>query len=209
MRDTVAALRDAAQAMDNERSELQSFLDGSHDALERLEEWVGQQMGLDLRRSPETVRSYLPLSVIWVTTTRLKKLTALLNASGRNLTLSKEQIEETLGQFRASLDALSRMASVITGATADGGFSATVAQVTWTPSAQSASTFGGESLSPVQRAEMERGIREELRRSLEDEVRQEIAADVRREEEQRIRQELEVQIRRQMTFAALGPGVGR
>ena len=96
LRSTVAMLRDAAQAMDNERIELQSFLDGSHDAVERLEEWVGQQMGLDLRRSPDTVRNYLPLSVIWVTTTRLKKLIALLNSSGRNLTLSQEQIDETL-----------------------------------------------------------------------------------------------------------------
>ncbi|MDE3231498.1 MAG: Hpt domain-containing protein, partial [Chloroflexota bacterium] len=208
LRDTVAALRDAAQAMDNERIELQSFLDGSHDALERLEEWVGQQMGLDLRRSPETVRSYLPLSVIWVTTTRLKKLIALLNASGRELTLSREQIEETLGQFRSSLDTLSRMTTVFTGAAPDGGFSATVAQVTWAPPAPSASLPSVESLTPAQRAEMERSVREDLRRSLEDDVRQEIAADVRREEEQRIRQELEVQIRRQMMFSALGPGMG-
>lgn len=210
LRDTVAMLRDASQAMDNERIELQSFLDGSSDALERLEEWVGQQMGLDLRRSPETVRGYLPLSVIWVTTTRLKKLIALLNTSGRNLTLSKEQIEETLNQFRATLDSLSRMTTVFgaAGPTSDGGFSATVAQVTWSPAASSASAPSVEALAPGQRAEIERSVREDLRRSLEDEVRQEIAAEVRRDEEQRIRQELEVQIRRQMMFSALGPGMG-
>ncbi len=210
LRNTVALLRDAAQAMDNERIELQSFLDGSNDALERLEEWVGQQMGLDLRRSPETVRGYLPLSVIWVTTTRLKKLIALLNTSGRNLTLSQEQIDETLGQFRATLDTLGRMTASfgVGGATADGGFSATVAQVTWSPSSPSASMPAVEALGPGQRAELERSVREDLRRSLEDEVRQEIAGDIRREEEQRIRQELEVQIRRQMMFSALGPGMG-
>lgn len=209
LRDTVGMLRDASQAMDNERIELQSFLDGSNDALERLEEWVGQQMGLDLRRSPETVRGYLPLSVIWVTTTRLKKLIALLNTSGRNLTLSKEQIEETLNQFRSTLETLGRMSTMFgaAGPTPDGGFSATVAQVTWSPSASSAS-LPVEALAPGQRAEIERSVREELRRSLEDEVRQEIAADIRREEEQRIRQELEVQIRRQMMFSALGPGMG-
>ncbi|HEY8322886.1 MAG: Hpt domain-containing protein [Ktedonobacterales bacterium] len=210
LRNTVAMLRDAAQAMDNERVELQSFLDGSHDAVDRLEEWVGQQMGLDLRRSPETVRGYLPLSVIWVTTTRLKKLIALLNTSGRNLTLSQEQIDETLRQFRATLDTLAGLTSSfgVVNPSANGGFSATVAQVTWSPSSPSASLPAVDALAPGQRAEMERGVREDLRRSLEDEVRQEIAAEVRRDEEQRIRQELEVQIRRQMMFSALGPGMG-
>ena len=210
LRNTVGMLRDAAQEMDNERSELQGFLDGSHDALHRLEEWVGQQMGLDLRRSPENVRNYLPLSVIWVTTTRLKKLIALLNTSGRNLTLTQEQIDETLAQFRTTLDTLSRMSASfgVAGPTTDGGFSATVAQVTWAPPTPSASMPAIESLGPGQRAELERSVREDLRRSLEDEVRQEIAADIRREEEQRLRQELEVQIRRQMMFSALGPGMG-
>ncbi|HZC06892.1 MAG TPA: response regulator, partial [Ktedonobacterales bacterium] len=210
LRNTVGMLRDAAQAMDNERIELQGFLDGSHDALQRLEEWVGQQMGLDLRRSPETVRNYLPLSVIWVTTTRLKKLIALLNSSGRNLTLTQEQIDETLAQFRSTLDSLSRMSASfgVGGPTPDGGFSATVAQINWAPSSPSASMPAVEALGPGQRAELERSVREDLRRSLEDEVRQEIAADIRREEEQRIRQELEVQIRRQMMFSALGPGMG-
>jgi chemotaxis protein histidine kinase CheA/ActR/RegA family two-component response regulator len=210
LRSTVGMLRDAAQAMDNERTELQSFLDGSNDALQRLEEWVGQQMGLDLLRSPDTVREYLPLSVIWVTTTRLKKLVTLLNSSGRNLTLSQEQIDETLAQFRATLDMLLSMSASfgVAGPTSDGGYSATVAQVRWSPSSPSASMPAVEALGPGQRAELERSVREDLRRSLEDEVRQEIAADVRREEEQRIRQELEVQIRRQMMFSALGPGMG-
>jgi len=45
LRDTVAVLRDAAQAMDNERIELQSFLDGSHDALERLEDGSASRWG--------------------------------------------------------------------------------------------------------------------------------------------------------------------
>ena len=203
LHDTVAMLRDAAQAMDNERIELQSFLDGSNDALERLEEWVGQQMGLDLRRSPETVRGYLPLSVIWVTTTRLKKLIALLNSSGRSLTLSKEQIDETLDQFRATLDTLSRMSNVFGSAGAGQAPSRS-----WAPSAPSASLPAVEPLAPGQRAELERSVREDLRRSLEDDVRRELAADIRREEEQRIRQELEVQFRRQMMFSALGPGMG-
>ena len=211
LRDTVEMLREAAQAMENERGQLQSFLDGSHDALERLEGWVGQQMNLDLRHSPEAVRAYLPLSVIWVTTTRLKKLIALLTSAGRNLTVTQEQMDETLAEFRSSLDTLARFTSFfVAGAPApDGGYTATVAQVTWGPSGSSATSQApaGEGLSVGQRADLERSVREELRRSLEDEVRQDVAAEIRRDEEQRIRQELEVQLRRQMMFSSLGVGM--
>ncbi|HLY31725.1 MAG TPA: Hpt domain-containing protein, partial [Ktedonobacterales bacterium] len=49
LRTIVAMMREAAQAMEDERAELGAFLDGSGDALARLEDWVGQQMGLDLR----------------------------------------------------------------------------------------------------------------------------------------------------------------
>ena len=58
LRDVVGTLREAAQAMEDERTELRGFLDGSRDAIERLEDWAGQAMGLDLQRSPEQVRRY-------------------------------------------------------------------------------------------------------------------------------------------------------
>jgi chemotaxis protein histidine kinase CheA/ActR/RegA family two-component response regulator len=208
LRDTVEMLREAAQAMENERGQLQSFLDGSHDALDRLEEWVGQQMNLDLRHSPEAVRAYLPLSVIWVTTTRLKKLIALLTAAGRNLTVTQEQMDETLTEFRSSVETLAQFASFFSAGapTPEGGYTATVAQFTWGPPSAT-QTPASEGLPVGQRAELERAVREELRRSLEDEVRQDIAAEIRREEEQRIRQELEVQLRRQMMFSSLGVGM--
>lgn len=210
LRETVEMLREAAQAMESERGQLQSFLDGSHDALERLEAWVGQQMNLDLRNSPGAVRAYLPLSVIWVTTTRLKKLIALLTAAGRNLTVSQEQIDETLNEFHSSLDTLAHMSGFFANAAPqpDGGFTATVAQFSWSPNGPSQSLPGADAFSVGQRADMERAVREELRRSLEDEVRQDLAAEIRRDEEQRIRQELEVQLRRQMMFSTLGVGVG-
>ncbi|HEU0028591.1 MAG TPA: Hpt domain-containing protein [Ktedonobacterales bacterium] len=210
LRDTVEMLREAAQAMESERGQLQSFLDGSHDALERLEEWVGQQMNLDLRNSPEAVRAYLPLSVIWVTTTRLKKLITLLTSAGRNLTVTQEQMDEALAEFRSSLETLARFTNLFTsGAPApDGGYTATVAQITWGGPSAPNQPSAAEGLPVGQRADLERAVREELRRSLEDEVRQDIAADIRREEEQRIRQELEVQLRRQMMFSSLGVGMG-
>jgi chemotaxis protein histidine kinase CheA len=237
LRDVVATLHEAAHAMEDERAELRSFLDGSKDALDRLEEWAGLAMGLDLRQSPEHVRRYLPLSVIWVTTTRLKKLVALLNNSGRRLTASQEDINEALKEMHISIENIGRLFSAVaaaasaTGATApDGSFRATVAQVTHVafapppaptidaaasaPASASGETFivarratGPAELPPGARAELERSVREELRRQLEDEVRGEIAAEVRSEEESRIRHELEIQVRRQI-LAELTPGLG-
>ncbi len=109
LQDIVAQLREAAQAMDDERTELTGFLDGSQDALDRLETWAGQQMGLDLPSSPDAVRRYLPLSVIWVTTARLKRLVALLHGSSRSLTLTQEQADETLNELRAAIRGLGQI----------------------------------------------------------------------------------------------------
>ena len=221
LRDVAAELREAAQAMEDERSELRSFLDGSRDALERLEDWAGQQMGLDLRHSPDAVRRYLPLSVIWVTTTRLKQLVTLLKNSGRGLTVTQEQIEETLGGLRSAMDSAGAIYSSMTavGGAPASGFSATVAQVTWTPPAPpqppAVDAIATSSLrprpdeallSPGARAELERDVREQLRRELEDDVRTEIAVEVRREEEDRLRQEIQIQVRRQL-LAELTPGM--
>ncbi|HEV2238618.1 MAG TPA: Hpt domain-containing protein [Ktedonobacterales bacterium] len=227
LRDVIVALREAAQATDDERGELRSFLDGSKDAVDRLEEWAGQSMGLDLRNSPEHVRRYLPLSVIWVTSTRLKRLVTLLNNTSRHLTASQEDITESLRELH---DAITQVGGLFTSVAAVAGsanpgasgaaFSATVAQVAhfaWTPPAaeprapepvvDAAAEGAATDLPPGARAEMERTVREELRRELEDEVRGEVAAELRREESARIRQELEIQVRRQM-LADLTPGLG-
>lgn len=219
----VGMMREASEAMEDERAGLSAFLDGSSDALERLEEWVGSQMGLDLRRSPETVRNYLPLSVIWVTTTRLKKLITLLNSASRNLTVTQEQIDETLHEFHSALDGFGALTSTLAniGPTPDGGYSATIAHIAWAPTQQlpqapsggvvesrpNAETPSQQTLTPGARAALERSVREELRRSLEDEVREELGAELRREEEQRLRGELEIQVRRQL-LADLAPGLG-
>ena len=205
LRDVVAQLRQAAQTMDEERTELSSFLDGSQDALARLEVWAGQQMGLDLPSSPDGVRQYLPLSVIWVTTARLKRLVTLIHNSSRSLTVTQEQIDETLNELRDAIRGLGNISGAIStmGGSPDAGFSATVAQITWAPGG------GGEqqALSPGARVEIERSVREELRRELEDDVRDEIAAEVRQGEEQRLRHELEIAIRREL-LAELQPNLG-
>lgn len=221
LRDLAAQLREASQAMEDERGELRGFLDGSRDALERLEEWAGQQMGLDLRNSPDSVRRYLPLSVIWVTTTRLKKLVALLNHSGRSLTATQEQITETLSELRGAISQLGSLSSssfgVAGGTTPDGGFSATVAHFSWAPPSSNAApsmpsvegslASDAAALPAGTRAEIERNVREQLRRELEDEVRSEVAAEVRRDEEDRLRQELQIQVRRQL-LSELTPNLG-
>ncbi len=208
LRDVITTLREAAQTMEDERTELRGFLDGSKDALDRLEEWAGQQMGLDLRNSPDHVRRYLPLSVIWVTTTRLKKLVALLHSSGRNLTATQEQIEETLDELGSALNTFGHLYSTVAsvGGSPENGFSATVAQMRWSPPPASAAEQA-QALSPGARAELERTVREDLRRELEDDVRDELAVEVRRDEEQRLRHELEIQVRRQL-LAELAPGLG-
>ncbi|HEV8194206.1 MAG TPA: Hpt domain-containing protein, partial [Ktedonobacterales bacterium] len=219
LRDVVVQLREAAQAMEDERAELRGFLDGSTEALDRLEEWAGRQMGLDLQHSPESVRRYLPLSVIWVTTTRLKNLVSLLHGSGRSLTLTQEQIEESLGELRSAVESVGTLyRSISTAGTPGDGFSATVAHFAWTPPQTAETPYvtggpaqsapGGEqTLSPAARIELERQVREELRRELEDEVREEISVEVRDEEQERLRHELEIQVRRQL-LSDLAPGLG-
>ena len=202
--DLAVAMRQAAQTMEDERGELRGFLDGSRDALDRLEDWTGRQMGLDLRGSPESVRRYLPLSVIWVISTRLKSLVALLNNTGRGVTIKQEELEEALRELRAAVEGAGRIYRGIaaTGANPSGGFSATVAQVSWAPPTPSPTVPTAPpapvELSAAQRAELERNVREELRRELEDEVRAEIAAEVRHDEEDRLRGELQIQVRREI-----------
>jgi chemotaxis protein histidine kinase CheA/ActR/RegA family two-component response regulator len=208
LRNVASSIYGAAKSMEDERTELRGFLDGSRDALDRLEEWAGRQMGLDLRRSPDSVRRYLPLSVIWVTTMRLKKLIALLNNMGRGVTATEEQIEETLNDLHVTLANFGQIFQSMSavGDAPENGFSATVAQFSWSPPPAPPSGAVGSSVSIPEipslnagtRAELERDVREQLRRELEDEVRAEIAAEVRRDEEDHLRQELQIQVRRQL-----------
>ncbi|WIG58355.1 MAG: Signal transduction histidine kinase CheA [Ktedonobacterales bacterium] len=208
LRDLAASVRDAAHVMENERAELRGFLDGSRDALDRLEEWSGRQMGLDLGNSPDSVRRYLPLSVIWVVTARLKSLATLLTNASNGVTVKQEELEESVRALRATIESVGQIYGSIASVGGDpsNGFSATVAQVRWSPPPAEPPSIHAD-LSPANRAELEREVRDQLRRELEDEVRGEIAAEVRRDEEDRIRQELQIQVRRQI-LSELTPGMG-
>jgi chemotaxis protein histidine kinase CheA/ActR/RegA family two-component response regulator len=170
LRGVVQHMRDASQTVDRERGELQSFLDGAPDAMQRLEAWAGQQMGLDLASSPDSVRRYLALSVVWVTVARLKRIAALLNSTGVEAGESTAELERTLGEVRATMAAMGPLA-VAAATSPNSSVTATVAQV----------RVGPEALSPADRAAIEAEVRVELRRELEPVVRQEVIAQAQRD----------------------------
>src|SRR5579859_2588388 len=103
LRETLGALRAVAVSIESERSELRGFLDGSKDAIDRLEDWAGKAMGLNLRQSPDHVRRYLPLSVLWVVTTRLKKILALLKDADSSLAATDSDLNAASEQLSASI----------------------------------------------------------------------------------------------------------
>ncbi len=182
LKETLAALRAVATSIENERAELRGFLDGSKDAIDRLEDWTGKAMGLNLRQSPDHVRRYLPLSVLWVVTTRLKKILNLLKDASSGLSVADGELSAASRQLSESIRACGPLiASVLSMAapTEDGGFSATVAHFSWSPPASSQPEPAVSS------------------GALPENIRAEIVQQVRREETDRIRQELEVQVRQQ------------
>jgi chemotaxis protein histidine kinase CheA/ActR/RegA family two-component response regulator len=103
LKNMVAQLRDAASVIEAQRSEFKGFLDGSKDALDRMEDWAGQAMGLNLRNSPEHVRRYLPLSVMWVANSKLKKVLDLIAQITQGAVLTDEQMNGAFQQLQASL----------------------------------------------------------------------------------------------------------
>ncbi|HEY5001863.1 MAG TPA: response regulator [Ktedonobacteraceae bacterium] len=103
LKNLVAQLRDAASVIEAQRSEFKGFLDGSKDALDRMEDWAGQAMGLNLRNSPEHVRRYLPLSVMWVANSKLKKVLDLIAQITQGAAFTDEQMNGAFQQLQASL----------------------------------------------------------------------------------------------------------
>jgi chemotaxis protein histidine kinase CheA/ActR/RegA family two-component response regulator len=193
LKETLAALRAVASAIENERTELRGFLDGSKDAIDRLEDWAGRAMGLNLRQSPDHVRRYLPLSVLWVVTTRLKKILGLLKDAATSLTTTDGKLSAASMQLAESIRACGPLISSVlamAAPTQEGGFSATVAHFSWNP----ASAAEPEPLSSEKRDD----LRAQIRAELEPQLRAEVAQQVRREEIWRLRQELEIEVRQQV-----------
>src|SRR5438876_3380803 len=104
LKEMLDQLRMAMSVIEAQRAEFKGFLDGSKDALDRMEDWAGQAMGLNLRNSPQQVRRYLPLSVMWVSNTKLKKVLDLLMPITSGVEMTDEQVHTILRQLSASIE---------------------------------------------------------------------------------------------------------
>jgi chemotaxis protein histidine kinase CheA/ActR/RegA family two-component response regulator len=173
-RNMLAQLHQAVLIVEVQRTEFRSFLDGSKDALDRMEEWAGQAMGLNLRNSPEQVRRYLPLSVMWVVNSKLKKILELLSQITNGAVATDEQMHTALQELETAMVACG---SAFQQAQADMSSRLLRQEHGWTPwemrvsheagAVQERVTFERRGDPVVLRAEVETQVREELRHEYE------------------------------------------
>jgi len=195
---TLTQLRVAASVIEAQRAEFKGFLDGSRDALDRMEDWAGKAMGLNLRNSPEQVRRYLPLSVMWVANSKLKKILDMLLQMAGGAEGTEEQIQWILEQLHDSITACGEILQRTpeeTSSPPGAGWSSWEMQVNADPNAMRESvTFERRGDLTALRAEMEAQLREELRAEYESlpptlaqraELEQNIREEVRRDFESR------------------------
>ncbi|HXL36711.1 MAG TPA: response regulator [Ktedonobacteraceae bacterium] len=208
---TLAQLRLSVSLIEGQRAEFKGFLDGSKDALERMEDWAGRAMGLNLRNSPEQVRRYLPLSVMWVANSKLKKVLDLLIQMTSSVEVTDEEMHTALQQLRSSIelcgDAFERLQSnsSVNLFTHDDG---------WTPwemrtDGQSEAlnervTFERRGDPVSMRAEIEARVREELRNEYE---ARPLTLAARAELEKQLREEIreEFEAKKQLQASVSGP----
>ena len=191
---TLTQLRLAASIVEAQRVEFKGFLDGSKDALDRMEEWAGRAMGLNLRNSPEQVRRYLPLSVMWVANSKLKKVLDLLTQMAGNVEITDDQLRESMARLHASIDLCGEVLEQAQGNVPGQLFTHDAG---WTPwemrVARDAETlrervmFERRGDVTALRAEIEAALREELRQEYENRPATRAA---RAELEQRVRSEV-------------------
>jgi chemotaxis protein histidine kinase CheA/ActR/RegA family two-component response regulator len=205
----VAQLREAISVIEVQRSEFKGFLDGSKDALDRMEEWAGRAMGLNLRNSPEQVRRYLPLSVMWVANSKLKRVLDGLQQIKGGAETTGEQIASTLEQLYASLQAQGEAFADIqarSGPTFEqqSGWSPWEMRATHDPrTLRESVTFERQGDLASIRAELEQQIREDLRKEFEAQKRLETQSTESsvsnlQEIEARLRSEIELQVRQEL-----------
>ena len=211
---TLTQMRLAISIIEGQRAEFRSFLDGSKDALDRMEEWAGKAMGLNLRNSPEQVRRYLPLSVMWVANTKLKKVLDLLTQMTSSVEMTDEQMHDALQQLHTSIEACGdafeqlQSDSSVRRLTHDHG---------WTPwemrlareadSLRELVTFERRGDLVTLSAQIEAKVREELRHEYESRpltlaARAELEQQIRNE----IREEFEAKRRLQASVTGSEPG---
>jgi chemotaxis protein histidine kinase CheA/CheY-like chemotaxis protein len=169
LKNILLQLRSSMSVIETQRAEFKGFLDGSKDALDRMEDWAGKAMGLNLRNSPEQVRRYLPLSVMWVANSKLKKVLDLLHQITGGIELTDEQIAGTIQQLQASISACG---DAFRQMQAEASTHTLQEQNGWTPWDMQLSregmhervTFERHGDLQTLRAEIEAQVREELRR---------------------------------------------
>src|SRR5579875_1303437 len=209
---TLTQLRLAVSIIEAQRAEFRSFLDGSKDALDRMEEWAGKAMGLNLRNSPEQVRRYLPLSVMWVANNKLKKVLELLVQMTSGVELTDEQMQTALQQLHASIQTCGSIFKQLQSSSSLPFFAHDPGWTPWevqippgSDAVRERVTFERRGDLAAIRAEIEERLREELRQEYE--VRPFTLA-ARAELEQQIRNEVreEFETRRQLQETVAGSG---
>ncbi len=203
LKDVLNQLRLAMSVIESQRTEFKGFLDGSKDALDRMEDWAGQAMGLNLRNSPDQVRRYLPLSVMWVSNTKLKKVLDMLTQIISGVEMTDEQLHAALQQLTTSIESCGDAFQQLQ---ADNPSPIFTHDQGWTPwemrilreaeEMRERVTFERRGDPAALRAEIEAALRDENRREQDARIRDEI----RREYESRpltlaARSELERQLR--------------
>jgi chemotaxis protein histidine kinase CheA/ActR/RegA family two-component response regulator len=191
LKDLVGQLREAMTVIEVQRGEFRGFLDGSKDALDRMEDWAGRAMGLNLRNSPEQVRRYLPLSVMWVATSKLKKVMDLLGKITGGVELTDSELAAALHQLQNSIqscgEAFQQASSSAPMLRQDTGWGPWEMQVA-RDAVRERVTFERQGDLAVLRAEMEATLREEIKREYEAQYRSSVS---QLETEQRIRAEVQ------------------
>ncbi len=206
---TLTQLRLVVSIIEGQRIEFKSFLDGSKDALDRMEEWAGKAMGLNLRNSPEQVRRYLPLSVMWVANTKLKKVLGLLTQMTSSMEITEEQVQDTLQQLHGTIEACGDVFEQVQSNlsahlfTHDSGWTPWEMQVAREAgTVRERVTFERRGDLATLRAEMEAKVREELRREYENRPFTLAArAELERQIRNQILEEFEAKRRLQMSVA--------
>ncbi len=204
----VSQLREAMAVIETQRSEFKGFLDGSKDALDRMEVWAGKAMGLNLRNSPEQVRRYLPLSVMWVANSKLKKVLDGLQNITSGTEITDEQMALALEELYTSLqvqgEAFQEMQDRLGPALEqDTGWSPWEVRTTHDPQTLRESvTFERQGDPAKLRAELEQKIREEVRQEFEEREHLKsqspgVYAGNLREMETQLRSEIEIQVRQE------------
>ncbi len=118
----IETIRSSIQKFENDRSEYAQFTNGQQNSVERLEEWLGPIIGIDLKTSSSQVRNLLPLTTLWVVSARMKQYidtlqTAMQNAGNYhdNLQIFIRNFEETMAAMQINLRQFPEIDDIVNG----------------------------------------------------------------------------------------------